>query len=51
MKFFELLKYRKINTSKLPENCVIVVVCKSLKHNPINKKIYSLMAHIVNNNY
>ena len=46
MKFYELLKYRKLNTTKLPDNCVIIATCDNLKEKPINPCLYSLMAHI-----
>ncbi len=46
MKFYELLKYRKMDTVQLPQNCVIIATCNNLKEKPINPTLYSLMAHI-----
>lgn len=43
-KFIELLKYRKISTFDLPENCVIVITCEA--SSMINEEVYSLVAHI-----
>ncbi len=43
-KFIELLKYKKISTFELPENCVIVITCEDSRM--INEEIYSLVAHI-----
>ena len=45
-KFIEILKYRKINTFELPENCCVVVTCINLNNNKINEEVYSLLAHI-----
>ncbi len=49
-KFYELFKYRKISTFKLPKNCVIIVTCKKLKKELMNEQIYSLVAHIGDTN-
>lgn len=43
-KFIELLKYKKISTFDLPENCVIVITCEDSRM--INEEVYSLVAHI-----
>lgn len=45
-KFIEILKYKKISTFDLPENCFIIVTANNLKENPINEEVYSLVAHI-----
>lgn len=45
-KFIELLKYKKISTFDLPQNCIIIVTCQNLKENKINEEVYSLMAQI-----
>lgn len=46
LKFIELLKYRKISTFELPENCVIIVTAKEINKDKINEDVYSLLAHI-----
>lgn len=46
MKFYEIMKYRKLNTIQIPDNCVIIATCGNLKEKPINQNIYPLMAHI-----
>jgi len=46
LKFIELLKYRKINTFKLPNNCVIILTADAVNSKAIAKEIYSLVAHI-----
>lgn len=46
MKFYELLKYRKISVFELPDNCVIVIPCLKVKEGMFNENIYSLVAHI-----
>ena len=45
-KFIEILKYKKVSTSKLPENCFIIVTCSDLTTNKINEEVYSLLAQI-----
>ena len=45
-KFIEILKYKKISTFELPENCLIIVTCSDLTNNKINEEIYSLVAQI-----
>jgi len=45
-KFIEILRYRKISTFNLPNNCVVVATCSNVKEKPINEEIYSLMVHI-----
>ena len=42
-KFIEILKYKKVSTFDLPENCSIVVTCSNHK---INEQVYSLLAQI-----
>ena len=46
MKFYELLKYRKIGVFDLPENCVIIATANKLIYSNVDKQIYSLFAHI-----
>lgn len=46
LKFCELLKYRKISTFKLPENCVIIITADEISREKINEEIYALVAHI-----
>lgn len=46
LKFYEILKYRKIDTFKLPDNCVIIILASKVNKDLINKDIYSLVAHI-----
>lgn len=43
-KFIEILKYKKVSTFELPENCMIIVTC--LNKNKINEEVYSLLVHI-----
>ena len=45
-KFVELLKYRKISTFELPNNCIIIVTCTDLNINKINEEVYSLLVQI-----
>lgn len=45
-KFVEILKYRKIATFDLPDNCVIMATYNDLKNHPLNEEIYSLCAHV-----
>lgn len=45
-KFIEILKYRKIDTFELPEDCVIIVTTKEINKDKINEEIYSLLAQI-----
>ena len=45
-KFIEILKYRKISTFKLPENCCVVATCTDLTTNKINEDVYTLLAHL-----
>lgn len=44
LKFVELLKYRKVSTFELPEDCVIVVTANQTSK--INEGIFSLVAKI-----
>lgn len=46
MKFYELLKYRKIGTFDLPKNCVIIITCRDKSIPLINEKLVSLFVHI-----
>lgn len=46
IKFRELIKYRKINSFKLPDNCVVIVIAKNISKETINSELYSLMAHV-----
>lgn len=45
-KFVEILKYKKISTFNLPNNCLIILTASYLKNNPINEIVYSLVVHI-----
>lgn len=45
-KFVEILKYKKVSTFDLPENCLIVVTYTDLNTNKINEEVYSLVAQI-----
>ena len=45
-KFIEILKYKKVSTFALPENCFVVVTCLDLQKNKINEEVYSLLVHI-----
>ena len=45
-KFIELLKYKKVYTSKIPENCMIFLTYSDLDNNPIEEEVYSFLAHI-----
>lgn len=44
LKFYELLKYRKIGMAPLPDNCVIILTSQIISKEAINEKIYSLVA-------
>lgn len=45
-KFIEILKYKKISTFELPQNCTIIVTCSNLSEKKINEEVYSLLAII-----
>lgn len=45
-KFIEILKYRKISTFELPEQCLIIVTANNLNSHPISEDVYSLLIHI-----
>lgn len=45
-KFIEILKYRKISTFELPEQCLIIVTANNLNNHPISEDVYSLLIHI-----
>lgn len=44
MKFYELLKYRKIGVFELPQNCIIVLTAQ--EGNQIAEDIYSLVVSV-----
>ena len=44
IKFIEILKYKKVNTFKLPENSLVIVTSSDLSK--INRDIYSLLVQI-----
>lgn len=46
LKFYELLKYRKISTFALPSECRIIITATKINKDKINEKIYSLVAQI-----
>ncbi|MDO4341733.1 MAG: hypothetical protein Q4C44_03205 [bacterium] len=46
LKFYELLKYRKISTFVLPSECRIIITATEINKDKINEKIYSLVAQI-----
>lgn len=46
LKFYEILKYRKISTFELPDNCTILITCEEVNKDKISKEIYSLVAHL-----
>lgn len=46
MKFYELLKYRKIGVFSLPKNCQIIVLVDAVTKNTIHPEIYALLVHI-----
>ena len=46
LKFCEILKYRKISTFELPQNCCIVITCEKIDKTKISPEIYSLVAHV-----
>lgn len=46
LKFYELLKYRKISTFALPNECRIIITATKINKDKINEKIYSLVAQI-----
>ena len=46
LKFYELLKYRKVGVFELPKNCAILVNSSKVGKEYINEQIYSLVAKI-----
>lgn len=46
MKFGELLKYRKISTFDLPDNCIIIITANKINSDTINEELLSLVARI-----
>lgn len=46
VKFCEILKYRKISTFELPNNCAIIITCDKVEKGKVAKEVYSLVAHI-----
>ena len=45
-KFYEILKYRKINTFRLPQNCLIVATYSEKNENLISEKIYTFFSQV-----
>ncbi len=45
-KFIELLKYRKVSTFDLPNNCRIIVTANKINEEMINEEVFSLIARI-----
>ena len=45
-KFIELLKYRKVSTFDLPNNCRIIVTANKINEEMINEEVFSLVARI-----
>lgn len=45
-KFIEILKYKKISTFNLPDNCIVVVTYSNLDSNKINEEVYSFLVKI-----
>lgn len=45
-KFIELLKYRKVSTFDLPNNCRIIVTANKINEEMINEELFSLVARI-----
>ena len=45
-KFIELLKYRKVSTFDLPNNCRIIVTANKINEETINEEVFSLAARI-----
>ena len=46
LKFVELLKYRKVSTFELNDDCVILVTAKKISQEKISEEIYSLVAQV-----
>lgn len=46
LKFCEILKYRKVSTFSLPDNCVIIITSNEISKEKINEEIFSLVACI-----
>ncbi len=46
MKFIEILKYRKVSTFELPNNCIIIVTANEISKDKINEEIFSLVVRI-----
>lgn len=46
MKFVEILKYRKVSTFELPNNCIIIVTVNEISKDKINEEIFSLVVRI-----
>lgn len=46
LKFGDILKYRKVSTYKLPEDCTIIVTASEINKDTINEEIFSLTAKI-----
>lgn len=45
-KFIEILKYKKVSTFDLPQNCLLVATCSDLSVHKVNEEVYSLCAQI-----
>lgn len=46
LKFYELLKYKKISTFELPEDTVIIITAEEINSDKINEEIFSLAIRI-----
>lgn len=46
MKFYELLKYKKISTFELPKDTVIIITAEEINEEKINEEIFSLVVRI-----
>ena len=46
LKFYELLKYKKISTFELPEDTVIIITAEEINNDKINEEIFSLAIRI-----
>lgn len=46
LKFFELLKYKKVSIFDVPEDCSIVLTAKNINRDTINEKIFSLCVYV-----
>ena len=46
LKFVEILKYRKVSTFELPEDCVIILTADKVNRDTVSEEILSLVAKI-----